>query len=93
MAKLDMAYLPAMERMVSGNLAWVGCQFPCPALAQEAGMSLPEFEDFLYGACLIDWDAERERMRRSRSGSTPPTRFASSARARSSRSVSPAARA
>ena len=25
-------------------------------------MSLREFEDFLYGACLIDWDVERERM-------------------------------
>ncbi|MBA3717868.1 MAG: aminopeptidase [Actinobacteria bacterium] len=62
MAKLNAAYRPAMERIVSGNLSWVGCQFPCPALAQEAGMSLDEFEDFLYGACLIDWDAERERM-------------------------------
>ena len=63
MAKLDMAYRPAMERMLSGDLPWVGCQFPCHALAQEAGMSLGEFEDFLYGACLIDWDAERARMR------------------------------
>jgi aminopeptidase len=27
-------------------------------------MSLQEFEDFLYGACLLDWDAERERMKR-----------------------------
>jgi aminopeptidase len=27
-------------------------------------MSLAEFEDFLYGACLLDWDAERERMSR-----------------------------
>jgi aminopeptidase len=62
MAKLDKAYRPVMERVVSGNLAWVGCQFPCPALAQEAGMSLAEFEDFLYDACLIDWDSERERM-------------------------------
>ena len=62
MAKLNVAYRPAMERVISGNLAWVGCQYPTPALAQEAGMSLREFEDFLFGACLIDWDAERERM-------------------------------
>jgi aminopeptidase len=62
MAKLNVAYRPAMERVISGNLAWVGCQFPTPALAQEAGMSLREFEDFLYGACLIDWVAEGERM-------------------------------
>ena len=25
-------------------------------------MSLRAFEDFLYGACLLDWDAERDRM-------------------------------
>jgi aminopeptidase len=25
-------------------------------------MSLRDYEDFLYGACLLDWDAERERM-------------------------------
>ena len=25
-------------------------------------MSLPEFEDFVYDACLLDWDAEEERM-------------------------------
>jgi len=62
LAKVNRAYRPAMERVISGDLAWVGCQFPCPALAQEAGMSLREFEDFLYGACLIDWDAERTRM-------------------------------
>ena len=27
-------------------------------------MSLRAYEDFLYGACLLDWDAERERMSR-----------------------------
>jgi aminopeptidase len=62
MAKLNVAYRPAMERVMAGSLAWVGCQYPTPALAQEAGISLGQFEDFLYGACLIDWDAERERM-------------------------------
>src|SRR5438477_201067 len=25
---------------------------------------LSAFEDFVYGACLLDWDAERERMER-----------------------------
>ena len=58
------AYRPIMERIVKGDLAWIGCQFPCPALAQDAGMSLSQFEDFLYGACLVDWDAERARMER-----------------------------
>ena len=27
-------------------------------------MSLAAFTDFLYGACLLDWDAARERMKR-----------------------------
>jgi aminopeptidase len=50
--------------MFTHELKWVGCQYPTPSLAQEAGLSLQEFEDFLYGACLLDWDAERERMSR-----------------------------
>ena len=53
-----------MERMFQGELRWVGCQYPTPALAQDAGMSLRAFEDFLFGACLLDWDVERERMSR-----------------------------
>jgi aminopeptidase len=52
------------DRVFTHELTWVGCQFPTPALAQEAEMSLDEFADFLFGACLLDWDAERERMRR-----------------------------
>jgi len=53
---------PALERVLTNDLKWVGCNYPCPALAQDAGMSLRDYEDFLYGACLLDWDAERERM-------------------------------
>lgn len=52
------------RRLTSGDLPWVGCQFPCQALAQDAEMSVEQFEDFLYGACLLDWDAERRRMQR-----------------------------
>jgi aminopeptidase len=63
-AALQGAYRPAMERIFRHELPWVGCQYPTPALAQEAGMSTEEFADFLYGACLRDWDAERERMQR-----------------------------
>jgi aminopeptidase len=51
------------ERWISGDVPWVGCQYPTPALAQEAGMTLEQFAEFLYGAVLLDWDAERERMR------------------------------
>ena len=58
------AYRPALQRLMSHEVPWVGCQFPTPALAQDAGMSTEAFADFLFGACLLDWDAERERMQR-----------------------------
>ena len=64
MAAIQGAYRPAMERVFRHEVPWVGCQYPTPALAQEAGMSTEEFADFLYGACLRDWDSERERMQR-----------------------------
>jgi aminopeptidase len=52
---------PLLEPFISDERAWVGCQFPTPALAQDAGMTLARFEEFLYGAVLVDWDeAERE---------------------------------
>src|SRR5262249_12572387 len=39
----------------------VGLPHPTPPLAQAAGMTLAQFEEFFYGAVLIDWDAlERE---------------------------------
>ena len=55
---------PFYQRTVSMEIPWVGCHFPCPALAQEAGMATSEFEDFLYGAVLRDWDEETRRMTR-----------------------------
>ena len=36
---------------------WTGCYYPTEAVAQDAGMTLPEFTEFLYGAVLIDWEA------------------------------------
>jgi aminopeptidase len=50
------------KRRLSDEIPWVACRYPTPALAQDARMSLVAFEDFLYGACLRDWDAEGERM-------------------------------
>jgi aminopeptidase len=54
---------PHSEPYFAGTKPWVGCQFPTPALAQDAGMSLRAYADFLYGAVLVDWDALGERMR------------------------------
>jgi aminopeptidase len=44
------------ERWGSGAMTWCGTQFPTEADAQEASMSLDEYEDFVYGAGLIDHD-------------------------------------
>ncbi len=43
-----------MRRSASGEFRWVGTMFPTNAQAQEADMSLSEFEDFVYGACFVD---------------------------------------
>ncbi len=45
-----------MERAGSGELRWVGALFPTNAYAQDAEMSLSEYEDFVYGACMPDLD-------------------------------------
>jgi aminopeptidase len=43
-----------MQRSASGALRWVGTLFPTNAYAQDAEMSLSEYEDFVYGACMPD---------------------------------------
>lgn len=43
---------------------WVICQFPTNALAQDAEMSLDEFEDFVYDACIKDWAKESKKQNR-----------------------------
>ena len=52
------------RRSMNGEIPWVSCAYPTEALAQEAGLTLKEFEDVLYGSVLIDWDATAEQMRR-----------------------------
>ncbi len=42
------------RRGAQGDFRWVTTQFPTDALAQEADMSLEEYEDFLYRACHVD---------------------------------------
>jgi len=42
------------QRMGDGSLRWCGTQFPTFADAQEASMSLSDYEDFVYGAGLLD---------------------------------------
>ncbi|WP_376795308.1 aminopeptidase [Thermogemmatispora sp.] len=42
------------QRHAPGSLRWTATMFPTPAYAQDTGMSLSDFEDFLYRACFLD---------------------------------------
>ncbi|HEU4451349.1 MAG TPA: aminopeptidase [Gaiellaceae bacterium] len=47
------------ERISSGEMTWCGTLFPTNAHAQEAEMSLEEYEDFVFAACHVhEPDAE-----------------------------------
>ena len=45
-----------LERAARGQFRWVGAMYPTQASAQEASMSLEEYEDFVYAACFCDRD-------------------------------------
>ena len=59
------------ERSAADELGWNLTLFPTEAIAMDAEMSLDEFEDFYYSACLVDaddpvaeWRKTAERHRR-----------------------------
>jgi aminopeptidase len=43
-----------LERSAAGDFRWVICGYPTEASAQDAGMSLRQFEDVLYRAAFLD---------------------------------------
>ncbi len=51
---------PISEEIVNKK-RWILCNFPTNGLAQEADMSLEEYEDFLYGATNINWMAVKRK--------------------------------
>jgi aminopeptidase len=60
-----------MKRSAEGDLHWVGTQFPSHGAAQDAEMSLAEYEDFVFSAGKLDradpvaaWRAVSERQQR-----------------------------
>lgn len=55
---------PLRARTMAMEVPWVIAEWPAQSLAEEAGMSLEEYELFVFDAVLLDWDAEGERMRR-----------------------------
>lgn len=59
------------ERVDNGEATWAITQFPTQAAAQDADMSLAEYEDFVYGAGKLDqadpvaaWQAVRAEQQR-----------------------------
>ena len=61
MAMRSRAVKPVHDLAVKKN-NWVYCEYPTNALAQEAEMSLEEFEDFVYKACLKNWKEEAKKQ-------------------------------
>ncbi len=62
MQKYQKALQPLMEHLMKGNVKWVGSIFPTNSLAQDAEMSLEEYEDFVFGATNIDYVKLHESM-------------------------------
>ncbi len=60
MVLMNRAYKEIVEifrrRSASGELRWTVTLFPTNAYAQDAEMSLSEYEDFVYSACMPDPD-------------------------------------
>lgn len=50
-----------LNRSAEGSLSWVICDFPTNALAQEAKMSLYEYQEFLLKACYLHFDNPVEK--------------------------------
>jgi aminopeptidase len=60
-----------MKRAAEGSLRWAGTQYPCNSSAQDAEMSLSEYEDFVFNAGLLNhpdpiasWKRVSERQQR-----------------------------
>jgi aminopeptidase len=62
-AAIQQMVAPMRARTMAMAIPWVVAEYPVLAAAQEAGMTLAEYEAFIFGAVLLDWDAEAERMR------------------------------
>ena len=46
------------ERINTGELRWGGTAFPTNAMAQDAEMSLADYERFVFGACHVEEDGD-----------------------------------
>lgn len=56
-----------ISEQIMNKVRWVVVNYPTPALAQEADMSLEEYEDFVFKATNIDWkkvDRDQTRLKK-----------------------------
>ena len=51
-----------MKRSAEGEFRWCYTLFPTSAYASEAEMSLADYEDFYFGACLADDPRPADRL-------------------------------
>jgi aminopeptidase len=58
LVKYQRMYQPIVAEILKKR--WCSTLTPTAALAQEAGMSLQEYEDFVYSAIIRDWEKEAE---------------------------------
>lgn len=63
-ALLEQSAAPLRRRTMAMEVPWTIAEYPTPATAQDAGMTLHQLEEFVFGAVLLDWHAEGERLRR-----------------------------
>ena len=61
---LQEASAPMRQRTMSMSAPWVIAEYPVMSGAQDAGMTLAQYEQFIFDSVLLDWDAEGERMRK-----------------------------
>ncbi|OGT98529.1 MAG: aminopeptidase [Geobacteraceae bacterium GWC2_48_7] len=52
---------PLIDQRVK-HTKWVVTRYPTHSAAQEARMSLEEYEDYLFSACCIDWENESRKQ-------------------------------
>ena len=69
LAGVDQAKVLAHQRVLRPLLdwrvnrtRWVICRYPTHGMAQQAGMSLEELEEFVFGSCTLDWAAVSRRQ-------------------------------
>jgi aminopeptidase len=63
-AALRQMAAPMRERTMSLAAPWVVAEYPVHSAAQDAGMTIDEYEEFIFDAVLRDWDEEGRRMRK-----------------------------